>query len=32
VLGIGKEEREKQKVQGKGKIWIGAFWFVDQDT
>jgi hypothetical protein len=29
VLGHGKEEREKQKAQGKGENLIGAFWFGD---
>jgi hypothetical protein len=27
VLGLEKEEREKQKAQGKGENLIGAFWF-----
>jgi hypothetical protein len=28
VLGLGKEEREKQKAQDKGKNLIGAFCLV----
>ena len=31
VLGLGKEEREKQKAQGKGKIIMSSL-FCDQDT
>jgi hypothetical protein len=28
VLGLGKEEREKEKAQGKGKTWKKPFGFM----
>jgi hypothetical protein len=32
VLELGKEEREKQKAQGKGETWQELLCFGDQDT
>ena len=32
MLGLGEEEREKQKAQGKGETWLELFCFGDQDT